>query len=210
MIETLDYRGLNCPEPVIRSKKFLEKEQPKAITILADNPASVENLTRFWEKSGYLVHSSQVGNYWEISASENVDSKTAAPGAFDAEMCPSDVSKDGVATNRKTVVLLTTDTLGRGDDELGQKLMINFLATLPELGKDLWRVILLNGGVKLAATPGPALENLQKLANDGVGILVCGTCLNHYNLLEKKQVGETTNMLDIVTALGLADKVIRP
>jgi hypothetical protein len=32
--------------------------------------------------------------------------------------------------------------------------------------------------------------------------------LNHFGLLEKKQVGETTNMLDIVTALQLADKVI--
>ena len=39
-------------------------------------------------------------------------------------------------------------------------------------------------------------------------ILVCGTCLNHLNLLEKKMVGETTNMLDIVTAMQLADKVV--
>ena len=37
---------------------------------------------------------------------------------------------------------------------------------------------------------------------------VLQTCLNHFNLLERKQVGETTNMLDIVTAMQLADKVI--
>ena len=37
---------------------------------------------------------------------------------------------------------------------------------------------------------------------------MCGTCLNHFKLLEAKQVGETTNMLDIVTAMQLADKVI--
>ena len=44
----------------------------------------------------------------------------------------------------------------------------------------------------------------------GVSILVCGTCLNFFNLLEAKQVGETTNMMDVVTSLSLADKVIRP
>jgi hypothetical protein len=39
-------------------------------------------------------------------------------------------------------------------------------------------------------------------------ILVCGTCLEHFDLLDRKQVGTTTNMLDIVTAMQLADKVI--
>ena len=55
-----------------------------------------------------------------------------------------------------------------------------------------------------------SLDALKKLAESGVSILVCGTCLNHYGLLEKKQVGETSNMLDIVTSLDLAGKVIRP
>lgn len=41
-------------------------------------------------------------------------------------------------------------------------------------------------------------------------MLVCGTCLAHYGLLEAKAVGETSNMLDIVTSLDLADKIIRP
>lgn len=34
--------------------------------------------------------------------------------------------------------------------------------------------------------------------------------MNFFNLLEAKQVGETTNMMDVVTSLSLADKVIRP
>ena len=39
-------------------------------------------------------------------------------------------------------------------------------------------------------------------------VLVCGTCLNHFKLLEHKQVGQTTNMLDIVSHMQLADKVV--
>jgi hypothetical protein len=52
------------------------------------------------------------------------------------------------------------------------------------------------------------LEDLLDYENNGIRIWVCGTCLNHFNLLDRKQVGETTNMLDIVTAMQLADKVI--
>jgi hypothetical protein len=51
------------------------------------------------------------------------------------------------------------------------------------------------------------LADLQAYAKEGLTILVCGTCLSHFNLLEAKQVGQTTNMLDIVTAMQLADKV---
>ena len=63
-------------------------------------------------------------------------------------------------------------------------------------------------GVKLTIEGSEVLPNLKELEDSGTTILVCGTCLDHFNLLEKKQVGETTNMLDIVTAMQLADKVI--
>jgi TusA-related sulfurtransferase len=52
------------------------------------------------------------------------------------------------------------------------------------------------------------LDDLKELEAGGLTILVCGTCLDHFDLLPRKQVGQTTNMLDIVTAMQLADKVI--
>jgi intracellular sulfur oxidation DsrE/DsrF family protein len=61
----------------------------------------------------------------------------------------------------------------------------------------------------LAIEGSPALEHFKKLEQEGVSILVCGTCLDHFNLLENKQIGETTNMLDVVTSLQLASKVIK-
>jgi hypothetical protein len=60
----------------------------------------------------------------------------------------------------------------------------------------------------LTVTGAETLPTLQELEGKGTYILVCGTCLTHFDLLGKKQVGETTNMLDIVTAMQLADKVI--
>jgi selenium metabolism protein YedF len=98
--------------------------------------------------------------------------------------------------------------MGFGDDELGLKLMLSFLRTLKEMGLDLWRLVFVNNGVKLTIDSSEVIEELKGYENGGLKILVCGTCLNHFKLLERKQVGETTNMLDIVTAMQLADKVI--
>ena len=68
--------------------------------------------------------------------------------------------------------------------------------------------VFVNKGVKLAIGGSEALQDLKDLEDQGIHILVCGTCLSHFNLLDKKEVGQTTNMLDIVTAMQLADKVV--
>ena len=112
------------------------------------------------------------------------------------------------APGQKILVLIGTDRLGAGDDNLGRKLLVNFIGTLKEMGPELWGLVLVNAGVKLAVAGSEVLASLQELEKDRVMVLVCGTCLNHFNLLEEKQVGETTNMLDIVTHMQLADKVI--
>jgi selenium metabolism protein YedF len=113
-----------------------------------------------------------------------------------------------MAATKKTLVLLATDRLGQGDDDLGRHIVLNFLKTAKEMRGELWRLVLLNGGVKLAVEGSEVLPELQILARAGVGIHVCGSCLETFGLLEKKQVGDTANMLDVVTAMQVADKVI--
>lgn len=195
----LDCRGLQCPEPVTRCRALLKSSQPDSLLVIVDNSAALENVSRFLNRSGYQVTYSKVADFeWRISSSRDGQPKAE-------QTCANPCQERG-----KTLVLLTTETLGRGDDELGAKLMTTFLATLGELGDSLWRVILLNGAVKLSAREGDALEHLKLLAAAGVSILVCGTCLMHYGLLEKKQVGETTTMMDVIGSLAVADKVIRP
>ena len=70
-------------------------------------------------------------------------------------------------------------------------------------------IVLVNGAVKLATEGHPCLEKLTAMAASGVSILVCGTCLGFFGLMEQKRVGETTNMLDVVTSLAAAGKVIQ-
>jgi len=119
---------------------------------------------------------------------------------------PGEVKQD--STGKKILVLVATDSLGQGDAELGRHIVVNFVRTMKEMGDDLWRLVLLNGGVKLAVEGAEALPYLQELAEKGLGILVCGPCLKTFNLFDKKQVGELTSMMDIITSMQVADKVI--
>lgn len=202
MANLLDCRGLQCPEPVTRCRTLIREAAPDNLEVVVDNAAALENVSRFLERNGYGVVSRQVSEKeWRISGVKS----GRAPQAEQEEASSAMAAMEG----GRALVLLTTETLGRGDDGLGAKLMLNFLGSLPELGSSLWRIILLNGAVKLS-TGGEALERLQALEAAGVSILVCGTCLGHYGILEQKRVGETTNMMDVVTSLALAQKIIRP
>ena len=202
-MKLLNCRDMACPQPVIRSRELVDAGTAE-LEVLVDNEPAAENVERFLRGRGYAVDRAREGDgLWRLTARAGEGTAVGA-NPVRAE------TASGLGREAGTLVLITTESLGRGDEGLGEKLMTNFLATLPELGSRLWRLILLNGGVKLAARPGPALEALQSLAQSGVSVLVCGTCLAHYALLEAKAVGETSNMLDIVTSLDLADKIIRP
>lgn len=200
IMKKLDCQGLECPLPVVKCRDFIKSEKPSICQILVDNETSSINVGRYLEKQNYLVrviHDNP--RLWRVCACQ--DEKG---GIYKSD-------EDFLsASTFKTLVLITSERMGSGDDELGSKLMATFLATLPELGENLWRIVLLNGGVKLTAQEGPALEALVALKKAGVSILVCGACLNHFHLTDKKAVGETSNMLDILTSMDLAQKIIRP
>ncbi|HDR15751.1 MAG TPA: sulfurtransferase-like selenium metabolism protein YedF [Desulfobacteraceae bacterium] len=195
MEAAIDCRGLSCPAPVLAAKKEIEKRNPGRITIVVDNEASGQNVSRFLETKHYRV------------SVQKEDGVITIVGTIETAHEPAEKPRLEKA-GRKIVVLITSDTMGRGDDELGTALMGNFMKTLKELGNELWRLVFLNSGIKLAAEGSTVLETLIELENDGVTILVCGTCLTHFGLLDHKKAGQTTNMLDIVTALQAADSVI--
>lgn len=195
-METVDARGLVCPGPVLETKKFIEKKNPDSLNVIVDNDAARQNVERFLASQGFNSQSSQQGKDFVVTGVKE--------GGDPCGIC-SVPEKSGGAT---TMVAITSDRLGRGDDMLGRKLTANFIKTLREMGDDLWRLVFLNSGVKLTTDGSDVLEDLKEYERNGLHILVCGTCLTHFNLLDKKRVGETTNMLDIVTAMQMAGKVI--
>ncbi|THB66344.1 MAG: sulfurtransferase-like selenium metabolism protein YedF [Desulfovibrio sp.] len=201
-IPALDCCGLACPLPVLRCKELIEDSRPESFTVMVDNDAAKQNVSRFLSGQGYSVEAQADNGKWLLAASLQGDSPAPTETSTDMSQytCAPAV--------QQTTVFLTSERMGQGDDDLGAKLMANFLATLPEMGEELWRLVLVNGGVKLAATGSPVLESLTALEKSGVTILVCGTCLDHFGLLDARAVGQTTNMLDVVTSLQAASKVI--
>ncbi len=191
--------GLACPAPVLKTKEALEARNPAQIRVTVDNDAAAENVSRFLTYNGFAVSVDSDGRTSVIEGKRDI---TAGDSPLPKEM------EESIQEHQKIMVMIASQTIGKGDDLLGEKLMASFLRTLKEMGEDLWRVVFVNAGVKFTVEGADLLGDIRTLEEQGVHVLVCGTCLTHFDLLDQKRVGETTNMLDIVTSMQLAEKVI--
>jgi selenium metabolism protein YedF len=205
-MKEIDARGLFCPAPVLLTKNTIETENPDQIRIILDNEASGQNVSRFLSSKNFSVTMDKHGPDHIVTGT--IQEGGISKGEDGPIIC--DISQEDSQSkhDKKIMVMISSNCLGRGDDELGAKLVINFIKTLKEMGNELWRLVFVNSGVKLTIENSPTLEDLKELETNGIKLLACGTCLDYFKLLDKKQVGETTNMLDIITAMQLADKVI--
>jgi len=62
--KTVDARGLLCPEPVLLTKKAIEKQLSGTVNVLVDNNAAKENVTRLANNMGWNVNvTSQENDY---------------------------------------------------------------------------------------------------------------------------------------------------
>ncbi len=199
--KVIDCRSLPCPQPVLKSKEIIESENPDTLQVQVDNQAALENVSRFLSTQGYVLEKPEKnGDIWTINARKSQEPDHAPQEASGP------ASRSG--ETMRTLVFVSSNKMGSGDDELGTKLMQNFITTLPEMGKSLWMLVFVNSGVKLAVQESLVLDTLQTLEKDQVMVLVCGTCLEFFGLTGAKGTGQTTNMLDIISAMSHADRVI--
>ena len=111
-------------------------------------------------------------------------------------------------TFANTAIVFNHDGLGHADEALRHKLTTNYLRTLIELGERPQAILFSAAGVKLATASPPCGAELKALADAGVPLIACRTCLDFYGLMEQVAVGEIGNMLRIVEAQGDAEKVV--
>jgi selenium metabolism protein YedF len=187
----IDARGLSCPQPVVLTKKAMEKADD--LTVIVDNATAEQNVARLAENQGMSVSVEEKGD-----------------GIYLRLTRPADESLGGKVSLlfEPTVLLVTSATLGRGDDELGTVLMRTFLHTLGESDIKPHKIIFMNSGVKLATTGSEVMDDLRSLEKDGVEILACGTCLAHFGLKEALEIGRISNMYEITLALMKSTKVV--
>ena len=203
----LDERGHACPLPAINTKKTIEKSKKgDEIQVNVDNVIAVQNLEKLAKQKGCDFSYEKIDNTnYEVHIKVNQDGTAA--GAADEEPL---VITNCAPGPKKTVVVISSSTMGTGDDDLGKLLMKSFIFACTQLDKLPDQMLFYNGGAFLTCEGSESLENLKNLAEAGVKISTCGTCLNHYGLGEKLAVGDVANMYDIVSLQAEADLIIRP
>ncbi len=198
----LNLKGKTCPLPVVETRKAflsLGKESDEVIiTVQLDNQAACANVTRFAESQGFMVS--------QETHPDETFTLTITRG-FSCELQPQNLP----SANPEKHYLLYIDNccMGIGDEKLGRILMKAFLKTLPELESLPKTIIFVNSGVFLATSESDELETIKSLESTRCTILVCGTCLDFYNLKEKQSAGQVSNMFEIATLLTTSDKVVR-
>lgn len=204
---TVDAMGDACPIPVVKTKNAIKKLGGSGVVVTSvDNEIAVQNLTKMANQKGYTVSSQKLGDrHFEV---------TMVIGDAAPDTAASDTTKEPVVCTpdrrSKTVVVISSDKMGNGDDTLGAALMKAFIFALSQQDTLPDTILFYNGGARLTCENAPTLEDLQSLEAQGVEILTCGTCLNHYGLTDQLKVGGITNMYAIVEKQTEADKIIRP
>jgi len=193
MANYVDARGLACPQPVIATKKALDSIDDGRVTVIVDNAIAKENVLKLAASSHCEVRVEEKNGLFTLHIVKGSDSNQAEPLI--------------AVESSATVYLITKNTLGHGNDELGGVLIKSLLFTLVEKQPYPKTVMFINSGVLLTTQGSPVLEHLQKLEQAGVQLLSCGTCLEYYQLKDKLAVGGVTNMYTILDEMS-ANKAI--
>ena len=191
----------NCPIPVIKTKKAMAAlTGPETIEVLVDNEIAVQNVTKMASSSGGKVTSEKLGDA-EYKVTIEMEGAPAADGA--EAVCAPDARDN-------TVVVVSSDRMGSGNDELGKVLIKGFIFAVTQLDTLPKTMLFYNGGATLTTEGSDSLEDLKSLEAQGVEIMTCGTCLDYYGLKDKLAVGTVTNMYSIVETMAKAGRIVRP
>lgn len=202
MKKSIDARGLACPKPVIRVKQTFDEGGFSELEVIVDNQAAVENITRFCENSGHAILSIRQEGDFSYIAIENENWKEGDKGPEEPVIQVATLGSAPVPEAPQPAnIFINSPYIGTGDNKLGTNLMKAFLYSLTEIDKKPQHILMMNGGVKIAAEGSDSLDDLRTLEKDGVAILVCGACLDFFGLKEKLAVGKISNMYEIASIL---------
>jgi selenium metabolism protein YedF len=192
MTKEIDARGLACPQPVILTKKALEDHNE--IVVIVDNETAQENVKRMAMSQGCEVTIDHREGDIRVSITRG-------------DSC--EIPEAAAPAQGPLVIVISSDTMGRGNDELGTLLMKGFIHALLETSPLPDNIIFLNTGVKLTVQGSEILEDLRTLVQKGVNILVCGTCLGFFEIKDLLAAGVVSNMYDIVETMTGATRLVQ-
>jgi selenium metabolism protein YedF len=204
-MKSIDTKGQLCPKPLIMAKQlFNELAAGEQMEILTDNETSLHNLVNFFTALKALPVTEKHDNVWHVFVSKPLK-------GVETDLSPEDFCETPTAKGLgRYVVVVKNDQMGHGDEALGRILIRGFINALGEQQPLPSHIIFYNSGVKLAVKDTDTAKSLTELENKGVTVVLCGTCVDFYDLKEQLAVGMISNMYHITNLLREADKVINP
>lgn len=200
-MKVLDMRGQACPIPVINAKKSLAEQDAKGVVVVVDNSTAVQNLERMAAGTGCAFSCKEDGTLFRVSIIKDAN----AAHLFDDPLEITSGSKD---SSRGPVVLISSNSMGRGAEDLGQMLMKGFIFSLTQLKPHPEAVLFLNSGALLTAEGSNTIPDLKTLEANGTKVHTCGTCANYYKTLQTLAAGDTVDMMAITNYLAKASGII--
>ena len=205
-MKTIDVRDLACPGPVLKLRDLLEDGEREIAMHVADELCR-SNVTRFAASRGAEVEVEDSGDGSFVVTITTGDDASRARAGEEALLA---LEVPPVGSVGPRLVQITAGTMGSGDDELGALLLRSFLKTQAELDRQPEAILFYNDGVKLCCEGSLLLDDLRALENARIEIIVCGTCLNFFELADSLEVGRVTDMLEIASRLADAGSIVRP
>ena len=194
-MKIIDAMGLACPRPVILTKKAIREENLDEVTVKVDNEIATENLTKMGKQLGFTA---------EVKTNSKTDYEVYLKKTGDAQ-CELMFEED----SSEYIVVISSDHMGTGDETFSKNLLEGFVYALTEQDVAPKYVVFYNMGVTLPSINEKVIGDLKALEERGTQVLSCGLCLGQYDLKEKLQVGEVTNMYRICE-LMIQYKVVKP
>ena len=189
-----------CPVPVIKAKKAIENMTSGELVVIVDNEIAAQNLEKLAKEKGceYSVQESLGESLFHVSLRK-------AGGTEEHKNIDTDKLS---AEPPASIVVISSDKMGDGDEKFGHTLLKGFIYALSEGAKVPDAVIFYNRGAFFTDEGSECLGDLRILEGKGAEILTCGACVDFYGL--RVGVGEITNMYVIAERLMAARKVVRP
>ncbi len=194
-MKIIDAMGLACPRPVILTKKAIREENLDEVTVKVDNEIATENLTKMGKQLGFTA---------EVKTNSKTDYEVYLKKTGDAQ-CELMFEED----SSEYIVVISSDHMGTGDETFSKNLLEGFVYALTEQDVAPKYVVFYNMGVTLPSINEKVIGDLKALEERGTQVLSCGLCLGQYDMKEKLQVGEVTNMYRICE-LMIQYKVVKP
>ncbi len=108
------------------------------------------------------------------------------------------------------VIAISSDQMGGGDEGLGRILIKAFLNSLHGQALQPTHVLFYNSGVILCREDSDVLPALKDLERNGIEIVLCGTCVDYYDLKNRLGAGTVSNMGYVTGVMARAGHVVKP